>query len=350
MPAFRQEHSRSDTLASVVHSRPLALPNGGPKKANRANMSKHDDLATAIETGDAENVQRILAEHPELVNSPEWTPPPLHCAVLWNQPRIAEILLDNGAEQGGGLYSMGSSSPVLVNLILSGNAATNGGGMYIAAGSPVLTNTTFSQNSATLGGAVYNDGTASLANCIVWDQDPAQSLLAGGGATTIAYSDVRGGAAGTGNIDSDPQFTNAVGADGIAGTLDDDLRLHTTFSYPSPVIDQGLNSGQPGFHHLAHRNFPHCRQRLLELADHQPLQTLALAPVGFDLSGDQPQGGGLAGAIAPDKAHTLPRLDGEAGLGQDLSVTDVEGYRLEADHGHGTTISPPRASVSNAQK
>ena len=60
--------------------------------------AKHDDLATAMKAGDAERVQRLLAEHPDLVNSPEWTPPPLHCAVLWNQPQIAEILLDHGAD------------------------------------------------------------------------------------------------------------------------------------------------------------------------------------------------------------------------------------------------------------
>lgn len=61
-------------------------------------MTKHDDLATAIETGNAPEVQRLLVEHPDLVNSPDWTPPPLHCAVLWNQSEIAEILLANGAD------------------------------------------------------------------------------------------------------------------------------------------------------------------------------------------------------------------------------------------------------------
>ena len=61
-------------------------------------MSKHDDLATAIETGHAAKVEQLLREHPDLVNSPDWTPPPLHCAVLWNQPKVAEILLDNGAD------------------------------------------------------------------------------------------------------------------------------------------------------------------------------------------------------------------------------------------------------------
>ncbi len=156
----------------------------------------------------------------------------------------ALALLGNTADQGGGMYSTGSS-PVLANAVLSGNAATTGGGLYNEVGSPALINVTFSENSATLGGALYDAGGASLANCIVWDEDPEQSLIAGGGATAITYSDVRGGAAGTGNLDADPQFVSASGADGLAGTLDDDLRLHTTFRFPSPVIDQGNNSALP---------------------------------------------------------------------------------------------------------
>ena len=61
-------------------------------------MTKHDQLAEAIEAGDVAKVGQILGEHPELVNSPEWTPPPLHCAVLWDQPQVAEVLLQHGAD------------------------------------------------------------------------------------------------------------------------------------------------------------------------------------------------------------------------------------------------------------
>jgi len=156
----------------------------------------------------------------------------------------ALALLGNTADQGGGVFSTGGS-PVLANVVLSGNAATTGGGLYNEVGSPALINATFSENSATLGGALYDAGGATLVNCIVWDEEPAQSLIAGGGATSITYSDVRGGAAGTGNLDADPQFVSARGSDGLAGTLDDDLRLHTTLRFPSPVIDQGNNSALP---------------------------------------------------------------------------------------------------------
>jgi len=59
--------------------------------------SDHTAFANAIEVGDVEAVAALLQRHPELVDHPSWTPPPLHCAILWNQPKIAEILLDNGA-------------------------------------------------------------------------------------------------------------------------------------------------------------------------------------------------------------------------------------------------------------
>lgn len=58
----------------------------------------HSVFADAIENGDAEKVESLIKLHPTLVNHPAWTPPPLHCAVLWNQPRIVEILLNNGAD------------------------------------------------------------------------------------------------------------------------------------------------------------------------------------------------------------------------------------------------------------
>ena len=64
-------------------------------------------------------------------------------------------------------------------------------------------------------------------------------------ATASTDSDVQGGLPGAGNIDADPQFFDADGPDDILGTLDDDLRLYTTFRHPSPAIDQGDNSALP---------------------------------------------------------------------------------------------------------
>ena len=58
----------------------------------------HTAFSNAIESGDFAAVESLLDQHPELINHSEWTPPPLHCAVLWNQLKIAELLLDNGAD------------------------------------------------------------------------------------------------------------------------------------------------------------------------------------------------------------------------------------------------------------
>lgn len=58
----------------------------------------HTAFSNAIESGDDRTVVSLIQQHPELVSHPDWTPPPLHCAVLWNQSRIAELLLDNGAD------------------------------------------------------------------------------------------------------------------------------------------------------------------------------------------------------------------------------------------------------------
>ena len=58
----------------------------------------HTAFSNAIESGDFAAVELLIQEHPKLVNHPDWTPPPIHCAVLWNQAKIAELLLDKGAD------------------------------------------------------------------------------------------------------------------------------------------------------------------------------------------------------------------------------------------------------------
>jgi hypothetical protein len=69
----------------------------------------------------------------------------------------------------------------------------------------------------------------------------------------VSYSDVMGGESavirkgavsvlwGRKNIDADPQFRTPAGADRIAGTMDDDLRIRPG----SPCIDAGDNTSVP---------------------------------------------------------------------------------------------------------
>ncbi len=58
----------------------------------------HRKFSDAIGCGDAAVVRALIQQHATLVNHPDWTPPPLHCCVLWNQVEIAKILLANGAD------------------------------------------------------------------------------------------------------------------------------------------------------------------------------------------------------------------------------------------------------------
>lgn len=59
---------------------------------------EHVAFSNAIETGNLDLVHSFLDQYPELVNHSDWTPPPLHCAILWNQLKVVDLLLENGAD------------------------------------------------------------------------------------------------------------------------------------------------------------------------------------------------------------------------------------------------------------
>ncbi len=90
-----------------------------------------------------------------------------------------------------------------------------------------------------------------LINTIIWgntDTDPntdtfdEQILIDIGDTVTASHSDIEGWTSGgTDNIDADPEFTDADGADNTYGTEDDDLTLNST----SPCLDIDNNSGVP---------------------------------------------------------------------------------------------------------
>ncbi|RCK72025.1 MAG: Fibronectin type III domain protein [Anaerolineae bacterium] len=154
----------------------------------------------------------------------------------------------NSASYGGGMYNNERSNPTLTNVTFSGNSASNyGGGMAnIYYSSPTLTNVTFSGNSASnFGGGMYNNNNSSptLTNIILWGNTATNGagIYNNNSTPTISYSDIQGGYTGTGNINADPRFVDADGADNIAGTPDDNLRLQRS----SPAIDAGKNAAVP---------------------------------------------------------------------------------------------------------
>ncbi len=190
-----------------------------------------------------------------------------------NSPEFVNCrFLDNTAGYGGGAEILGTStSPTFVNCLFAGNKAINlgegptGGGMDVYKGAtPTMVNCTFSDNSSVeFGGAVSvsDDAHLQLVNCVLWDNEapigPEIRIgFAGfeGGAVTVSYSDVEGGADGVsiefggtlnwgdGNIDRDPLFVDPDGPDDDPNTYEDnDYRL----SAGSQAIDAGDNTAVP---------------------------------------------------------------------------------------------------------
>ncbi len=166
---------------------------------------------------------------------------------------------------GGGIQSMSGSVLTLVNCVVSGNAAGNrGAGIQSYQTTLTATNCTIVNNEsgAEGGGSFSNESTVTLTNCIFWgntamggvSDEPAQiHILAG--TLTANYSCVQhwsGTYGGTGNMGLDPLFVDADGADNVAGTADDDLRL----SLGSGSIDSGDNTADTNAAATGHQPLP----------------------------------------------------------------------------------------------
>ena len=160
---------------------------------------------------------------------------------------------------GGGIFNMDSSSLTMVNCTFTGNSAEYfGGGMFNQVNSsPTVTNCTFGGNSAEYnGGGMYNewDSSPTVTNCILWGNTAPEGneIYNDMSAPAISYCDIAGcggsgagwitfpflGIDGGGNIDADPLFIDADGADNTPGTEDDNLRLQAD----SACINAGDNS------------------------------------------------------------------------------------------------------------
>ena len=135
---------------------------------------------------------------------------------------------------GGGMLNYDNSSPTVTNCTFSNN--TGSGGMWNYTASPTVTNCTFSNNTGGIPG-MYNEwqSNPTVTNSILWGNGDGaidQIVNVFESTATVTYSDVQGSYEGTGNIDADPIFRDA---------LNGDYRLLSG----SPCIDVGNNAAVP---------------------------------------------------------------------------------------------------------
>lgn len=139
------------------------------------------------------------------------------------------LILENRAYGwgGGGItlwnwYAMNHISKTVRNNVVAANyTSAAGGGFYIRYDYSVLENNTVADNTAGQGGGAYvlnqgpGDYPPELYNFIIWGNaaptgpaiHPDPSM---GSTVVVAYSDVQGGWAGTGNIDAPPIYEGAA--------------------------------------------------------------------------------------------------------------------------------------------
>lgn len=120
------------------------------------------------------------------------------------------VLLNNMAtDRGGAVYNEGAGAELLNSLVVDNTATNEGGGLYAAAAATVV-NVTFNGNAAgSSGGGVQNaDSLTEIANTILWTNAAPTNPDIAGTPPLISYSDVAG--CGESGLTWDP----SVGVDG----------------------------------------------------------------------------------------------------------------------------------------
>ena len=114
---------------------------------------------------------------------------------------------NNTAENGGGITLYNQSNGIISNCLFESNRANkDGGGININGSNPRIINTTIVNNVSPVGAGIHsNDSSPTILNSIVWGNNIYGEGI---GALTINYSNISEGWFGTGNISSNPEFTN----------------------------------------------------------------------------------------------------------------------------------------------
>ncbi len=149
------------------------------------------------------------------------------------------VIYGNEANFGGGVYVLGGSQPYFENVLFAINKGL-GGAVYVNRSQPVLVNCTIASNKdeGNNAGGIFNaNAVTTIQNSILWGNTAPQSTPG----SSISYSIVEGGFAGTTNLSQNPRFVNP-NANGLAplGSLGD-YHLQNC----SPAINAGHNTNAP---------------------------------------------------------------------------------------------------------
>ncbi|WP_127124466.1 T9SS type A sorting domain-containing protein [Pseudoflavitalea rhizosphaerae] len=154
------------------------------------------------------------------------------------------IITESFSVKGGGFTSLNSNTTMVNCNIYKNQAGTrvvggytiggSGGGVYLEGGTNLIVNSNIANNLATLrGGAAtcLSTASSSISNSILWG-NAAQGAPSIYSNINTRYSIMQGGAAGEGNLDADPNYTNPSGG-------------NFTLQNCSPAINAGINSDVP---------------------------------------------------------------------------------------------------------
>lgn len=130
-------------------------------------------------------------------------------------------LIQNNIITGNGGGGACNCDGTIRNNVISNNWAMYGGGMFFFddgsnPSAPTIINCTFSGNSAAYGGAIScwsGYSTPTIVNCILWGDWAPHGPEISGSSLSVSFSDVEGGWAGEGNIDTDPCFVDPCNGD-----------------------------------------------------------------------------------------------------------------------------------------
>jgi hypothetical protein len=115
---------------------------------------------------------------------------------------------------------------------------SHGAGLFVAGGQASVINSTFAYQTSS--DAMWaTNGTLGVTNCIVYFNGDPQL----GGAVSVAYSDVQGGYAGTGNINFNPIFQSRSNLMSVTGARVIDAG-HTNVVYSDVCFPPSLGNAR----------------------------------------------------------------------------------------------------------